>query len=418
MKRNKKAIMALSFCVGAAMFVTTAFADITSKTGYDQLKDAIKTTAENCTEKLQNYTLDGTITLKDNGNVLVTTSTTTKFDRASEKVEDITTTEYADGKKESGYNYRDSKNSIYYNQQNDTYYVTEFTNKNYVRDFKNPFREDVAGDVEKIFDAVVGNLKDYVIVNEKEDGSKELTGSLNEAQIPVLVNAVSSFIFKQAIHDQARLHVGANDPIKFPQITDGIFVKKVKGKADVNKDGIIESMLASGILSGKDKDGNLHELELEILGKVMDINATTVTKPDLTGKKVEKSTDRGMEEKVISKKFIGKYKNDIVIQKDEKFIKIGERFVEIVGIDDKHVTGRYYEQYKQGYENYENKMNEFKFDAEIMDPYRAEFNAPTDTEEKFEGKNGIHFDSSSGNIMMYGSFKGPFKSEFNRVFEN
>ena len=39
MKKNKKLIMGLSFCLGAVMLVTTAFADVVSKSGYDMLKD-------------------------------------------------------------------------------------------------------------------------------------------------------------------------------------------------------------------------------------------------------------------------------------------------------------------------------------------------------------------------------------------
>ena len=52
MKVNKKTVMVLSFCLGLALFVTTAFADIVSKTGYEQMKDSIKFTAESFSEKL------------------------------------------------------------------------------------------------------------------------------------------------------------------------------------------------------------------------------------------------------------------------------------------------------------------------------------------------------------------------------
>jgi len=34
--------MLISFCIGAVLFVSTAFADVVSKTGYEQFKDANK----------------------------------------------------------------------------------------------------------------------------------------------------------------------------------------------------------------------------------------------------------------------------------------------------------------------------------------------------------------------------------------
>ena len=46
--------------------------------------------------------------------------------------------------------------------------------------------------MEKIADALVGNLKDAVVVTENSDGSKTLSGSLSESQIPALINAVVS----------------------------------------------------------------------------------------------------------------------------------------------------------------------------------------------------------------------------------
>ena len=46
MKLKKKAIMIMSFSLGTLLFATTALAEVTSKSGYDQVKDAMKFTRE------------------------------------------------------------------------------------------------------------------------------------------------------------------------------------------------------------------------------------------------------------------------------------------------------------------------------------------------------------------------------------
>jgi len=418
MKKNKKLIMGLSFCLGAVMLVTTAFADVVSKSGYDMLKDSAKSTAKAFSEGLDSFTMEGNVVLKDNGKQLFLSNFVQKFDNKKGAMTDTSYTEFANGSRTgSRYSYRDNKTIISYDAYNDTYYVTEFTNeRKSVKPFDNPFEDEQWNDVEKILDALVGNLKDYVVVDEKSDGSKELWGTLSEGQIPPLVNAVSSFWFKNVFSGRN----GNTGDISMPEITEDIYVKSVSGKAMVNSDGIIESVLTSGVLSGKDKDGNVHDLTLEMLIKVYDINSTTVTKPDLTGKNVEKYVEKGFDEEKITQKYVGKYKNNIVIEKDDKFIKIGERNLEITNIDNKRVSGRYYETYKDEYKEYAGSITEMSFDAEIKDQYYAEFEY-TDSSGRTQTGH-LSFDMSTGGVYfnVYSIMQGRetmYDGSFARVFD-
>lgn len=413
MKISKKVAMVASFCLGAMMLVTTAFADITSKTGYDQLKDAVKFTAKSCSGDLNNFTLEGNITIRDGDKILFSNSSTEKFDISKGINEQSGYSEYSNGNKRSRYYYRDKECIVNYNQHKDMYNITEYPDGISGTLFDNPFEADRANDMEKIFDALVGNLKDYVIVEENSDGSKQLSGSISEAQIPALVNAFASYAFKKEFAGR-----DIDNEILIPEISNDIFVKKVNGKAVVNKDGILESIFASGVLAGKDKDGNLHELTVEFLGKIVDINKTSITKPDLTGKKVEKNTASSRSEKIISKKFIGKYMNDIIIETNDSFVKIGERVIEIAHIDDKHVSGRYYEKYNEGYSEYSSKALDFRFDAEIKDGYSAEFKYTNSLNNEDAGS--IYFNDRLGHIYfnMNNGSDNLFDSTFKRIFDN
>ena len=58
--------------------------------------------------------------------------------------------------------------------------------------------------MEKIVDALVGNLKEYVQVDENANGERVYSGTLTQMQVPALFNAVSSFYIKQIINEQSR----------------------------------------------------------------------------------------------------------------------------------------------------------------------------------------------------------------------
>lgn len=412
MKLKKNSAIAISFAVGTMLFATTALAEIAAKSGYEQFKDAAKLTAESFTEKLSNYTTDISFVLKDNETIVSSDNSISKYD-VSKQAKENTSTNFYGGNKTEGYYYMDRRTNIFYNSQQDSYYVNEFTNENETKVFSNPFKEKSAGDIEKIADALVGDLKDYVVVTQNTDGSKELTGSLSEAQIPALVNAVVSFQFKNQISN-GQLNGGT-----VPAISKDIFIKEIKGKVVIDKDGLIQSILGTGILSGKDEAGKEHNLTFELLGKVSNVNSTVVNKPDLSGKKVEKNTQENYSKIANPSMYIGKYKNDIVIEKDGKFEKIGERTVEIKAIDDKNISGTYSEEYKKGYESYASNARTMEFNATYTDHYGAKFDSTTSSGKKVEGfvatppySSDIHF-----NINEAQSGKMQNNGQYNRVFE-
>lgn len=392
MKFKKKTAMLVSFTVGALLLATTALADITNKSGYDQLKDALKMTAAQCTEKSDSFTVDLAMAMKDNGKILMTSNQTSKVDRKQNASETISSNLELNGETYSSQTYSDKTTIIRTSDGDPTYYVTEYTNERTDKSFStNPFKEERAEDLEKIVDAVVGGLKDHVIVTENPDSSKVISGSLTEVQIPSLVNAVASFQLK---------HEFTGNRSSMPHLTKDVFVKEVKGTANVDKDGGLESILGSAILSGKDEQGTEHNISIEMLVKVTDINSTVVSKPDLTNKKVVKNVAKDYSNPEISnpEKYLGKFKNDILIEKDSKFVKIGERFVDITFMDNKSVRGRYYEEYKSGYEEYAGNTKDFNFDAQFEKDSRGNANFSYTSESGSIARGNIYIDDYQGKI--------------------
>ncbi|WP_010240761.1 hypothetical protein [Clostridium arbusti] len=349
MKFKKKTAMALSFTLGILMFATTAMAEVTTKSGYDQLKDSLKYTGKATTTGLSSDTLNMSFIIKDGNTTVYSRNSTNKYDITNKAMENVSET-YNGSDKTDSYYYTDKNTLITKDTGNgisDQYAVTNFKDgKNDNKWLTNPFDEDRTTDIEKIADAIVGNLKDSVVVNEKSDGSKELSSSLNNTQIPSIANALVSFQFKN-------LYANPNDTrSKMPKLTKDIFVKSVRGNMTTNKNGLIKTALASGVLSGKDKNGQSHDLTFELLFKISDINSTKVNKPDLTGKKTTVTNASSNPDKITNpEKYIGKYTNDLTEEKDGKFIKIGEATVNIEKMNSKTVSGTYEVKYINGYEN-------------------------------------------------------------------
>ncbi|TYQ14933.1 UNVERIFIED_CONTAM: hypothetical protein Cloal_1331 [Acetivibrio alkalicellulosi] len=357
MKMNRKLFLLISFCLGATIFAVSVFAEITSKTGYDQLKDAFKNTGEILSNEVESFTMNLEYMLKSNDKTIYTTSEISKYDLINQRSIEERTTEYVNVDKYKSYYYSDAKKHI--SQRNgDVYIVNEYmVEREYHRLFHNPF--EGIEDVERIFDAFIGGLGNHVMVEENADGSKYFSGAVSDSQIPTLINAVMSYGFKRIIIEE----VTYND-LPIPIIEDDIYVKKVSGRAFTNSDGIMESLFSSFVFSGKDKAGNTYDFTIEIVMKIFDINSTEVIEPDLTDKNIEVRIEGASQ---INDKHLGKWKSEVVIEKDGQLQKIGEKIVEITSINSENIYGKYYSIYN---EEYLEHSKEFEFIAEI-EQYRG-----------------------------------------------
>jgi len=338
------------------------------------------------------------------------------MDSANGKSETISTEEYGKGKKKSYYTYEDTTSSIRKDSDQSVYYVSEYQIEREVGNTHNPFEDEEFEDIEKIFDALIGSLKNHVIVEENNDGTKEFSGTISDTQIPALMNAITSFCFKQAVSGSE-----FDDNVSIPYLKDDVFIDSISGSASVNMDGIIDNLFASFILSGRDEDGVEHELTFEAVMKLYNFNSTAVTKPDLTGKEVEKDIIKNIPGINISNKYLGKWKNDILIDENDSYVKIGERFVEITAIDDQYVHGRYYEVYKEEYAEYADEGNkEFEFKIDTNEDM-SRFEGVYTSDDSVSGY--IWFDDGYVELIIdYNSYRSdkPYKNfnrQFNKVFE-
>ena len=245
MKLGKKATIALSFIAGACLFFTTALADMTLGTGYDRLKEAAKRTSAQMENGLDSYTLESVLSTKLNGTVMYESKDLLKVDTINRVSETLNEHTRYNEDKYTWYTYNDETTYAYKSSEDDQFYVAMRTRKDWTP-FSDPFREEITADMERIVDALVGNLKDSVMVEEAANGGKIYSGSLSEVQVPTLVNAVLSLLFKQTSYDW----FGGYRNEDIPRLSEDIYVSRISGRAEEDETGLLKNVTGEIILLG------------------------------------------------------------------------------------------------------------------------------------------------------------------------
>lgn len=412
MKRKKQMALFAAFALGIFLLAGSVLADIRDRSGYEQLKDAIKLAATNCTENYQSFTAEISVVLKNNGQELYSEHNLMRYDRLNGAKEDTSTTKAPDGGGRSYYDYLDKNQRITKSSHENSYFVINYEdekNTPLITKEDNPFNSERVQDMERILDALVGALKEQVVVIENADGSKTLSGKLSEGQIPTLINALASFLIKQ------ELNSGRNGLIN---LASDIYIGEVWGTAKVNEDGCLENIMGTTTISGLDTEGLDSEIVLEALFQLSEVNTTKVVKPDLRGEEVVTRLERDFDKayKPTAEKFVGKFKNDILMEEGGRFIKIGERRLEITRLDDAGVQGSYYEELLAGYEKYAGPLHSYTFEAKFScdgDDNNAVLEGATEEGVRVEGN--IYFNGRSARIYLN---HGPNRENSNVIDDN
>lgn len=344
MKFGKKTTALLAFFIGTMIFATAALADTAIGSGYHSLKNAAKETVARLVKDTDNFQLDLKFCVKADGKEFLRENVSEKLDAKNQVVEMYN--ESLDNNLElfTDYTYRDKEVNIYRLNDNEKYSVYERRPSENDPFITNPFEEDIAKDGEKVLDAFVGSLSE-VIQKEELDGKTLYVGNLTETQVPMLVNALTSFVVKYSVLDENTIRTR-----KLPRIESDVCVRNASGKAVQDENGMITDVMGVLTLVGSDANGNEHEITAEISMSVSEIGTTVIKKPHMT----EENSDwypleRGASGDYFSQKHVGVYKNAIVKADANSLRKVGERILEITEAGDGVCSGNYREIYVDGY---------------------------------------------------------------------
>ncbi|MEC0240200.1 hypothetical protein P4H66_10105 [Paenibacillus dokdonensis] len=279
--------------ISSVMMITTGVNAFASTNGYDAYKSALKNT-----RTIQNVAVQASASLQDNGtalasaagNIKISLSTQTASGSADVKV---------NGATQSVNFYKLKDQTVLKSSSNDTYYIKQQHDKEKNKDNeKETLDPQIPQQVETVIDALVGNLKDYVAVDSKTDGSKEITAELDNSQIPTVVNAIAPLVIKHASNQKHDGEKKADTSKELPfnrdvlqasalQLTQDIKIEKISFKADINNANYIEHQEADITISGKDASGTAHQVNVHLQANLSGYNTTIPDTIDLSGKQVQ-----------------------------------------------------------------------------------------------------------------------------------
>lgn len=295
--KKKLAMVGAGLTIGSALLVTSAFADIGGAGGgYEAYKTAIKTTAaaENAT---QHYVLS----VKDNGAELLNVNGTLKESRKAGGVSGSAEIAAGAASERLEFYHQDGA-MIFKSGSSDTYNVATEKNEADRADSHDWDRQDpaVGQGLEKLVDALVGNLKNNVNLSKEADGTQAIDMTLKGSQIPAALNVIGSLVVKEALNaenahrDSALKDTGvvgidlSRLDAKLPRLTQDVNVDEVSLRAEIDANHYIVHQVVELAVTGKDEAGVSHRLAVSADIDTSDVNGTTPDTVDLTGKKINK----------------------------------------------------------------------------------------------------------------------------------
>jgi hypothetical protein len=275
MKKKTLAVIGLS----GALLLGSVYSISANTSGYELYKSALKQT-----HQADSATMEMRFNLEDNQNSLFSMNALYKSD-VNKGVSAIST-EMANEEATSTMN-------MY--KQDDAWYVSKVgTDVFYQMDAKNPHSErslELQDDMENLIDVLTKNLQQQITVDENKQGGSTVELDLTGKEIPLAANALSSLMIKHSVMLQDRQEQdGAEFHLKptIPELDHDITLKQINLTAQIDKQNIIQQQTVKAVVTGKDKQGKIHEIILNMELNVKDYNSTTVSPVEIPADQIEK----------------------------------------------------------------------------------------------------------------------------------
>jgi hypothetical protein len=295
---NKKlSLIGIGVAVGSMLLITSAYAGIGDAPGYNAYKSAVKSTMD-----IKNVTRNIDVTVEDNGAAILNVKSTMKS-AGTEEPGSVNVDLTGTAAPQTIQYFNQGGKRIVKTSGSDVYQIVD-TNGIHENLDKQEGHDDAAmtQEMENVVDALVGNLKNYVAMDES-NGTKDIHFTLSGSQIPTVVNTIGSVFVKQGatgkVHTpDASETFGVNVSTlrdSLPKLTQEIKIDTVSMNATVDADNHITNQVAELHISGKDAQGTAHEVTVKLNIGLSSFNSTTPDTVDLTGKTVQtvKPFDKG-----------------------------------------------------------------------------------------------------------------------------
>jgi hypothetical protein len=278
--KNKWVMMGIGAGVGTALLLANGLSAMAGYSGYDAYKEALKNT-----KAMTSVTGNIDVLVRDNGAQVLKGDVIFKKNNEQQAVG--AEMQINSGSQSHAVNvfHQDNK-TIVKTSDSDVYKVIE--QKGPAPKWKDSKNTHVTPEVENVIDAMVGNLRDSVTVDDQKDGSQHVSLHLSGTQIPAAVNALGSLVIKKVSNCPNQGTANPSYiPIDLPKLTQNIHVQEVNLDADINANHVINEQTAEIKIVGQDAQGAEHTLNVKTNLHLSAFNQTALVPLDLKGKKVE-----------------------------------------------------------------------------------------------------------------------------------
>lgn len=276
MKGKRLKITVIALIIGCLLLSYSFMAFASSGSGYETYKNAVVSTL-----LAKNSTIDAQFVVTDNGNTVLSGTTTQKFDNGN--TSSITSLNIA-GITQNFESSFDNGNLI--TEVNGKYYSLK--GRKFDRMEKLTSSSSTVKLAEVIADTLVGNVK-----NDFVENGQTISLNLQGSQIPELAKLAISAMAENV--DRIKNHsdmyntnngmLNMKDMMSLIPVLSNIDVKSIGLTATVDGN-VLKSNEFNIAISGTDSNGTTHNITLTVIAKINNVGTTKIDTIDTTGKQV------------------------------------------------------------------------------------------------------------------------------------
>ncbi|MEK3884327.1 hypothetical protein [Paenibacillus sp. PL2-23] len=312
MKKKNKLIM-IGAAVGAmTLFTATAFAFTPNTAGYDAFKEVLKAN-HTSGAVIDSAQVNGNFTITVDGETVLEADGLMKMKEAGGEPNVSADLDFTlMGVQRQASLYSSGEDEVYLvDRTHDLHYQVINLEDEHAREHRNGSEDQEAQGrpmnkaEEALLDFMVGDLKDNFSVAKQADGLRTITVNISKEDIPLLARLIMDAA--SAEEQIGRAHTpqahaeweqlrqlpffqgfeGIDLEARLPELTEDVTIERVLLQMTVDANNEVQGMQGELEVSGKDKAGVTHRVELEGAGNVSGVNATTPEAYDPAGKSVE-----------------------------------------------------------------------------------------------------------------------------------
>jgi len=310
--KNKKVKLGALVLAATTLFTVTAFATTStfSQGGYEAFKQIMKTSQE--TKHFSSISFNGKFEMSDNGKIISEMTGEVKGNPEGKEASGNVRIKLMDKEQDLSF-YKNGESSYLVDQTNKKYYqLVNMTqdiaeNRKEMKSENGAEVQSMGKTGEALMDYFMGDLKSQFELSKNADGTRSITLDLNENEIPVPMNLLVGMAAENSSNCSNIDNEDSMDPAKkellmqkmpflkefyelgknIPKLKQDVKLTGVSLKLNVDDNNQIKSFDVKINITGKDANGENHQISLSGSSIISGLNSTSADIFNPDGKSIE-----------------------------------------------------------------------------------------------------------------------------------